>query len=256
MNRLRSVFRRLFAFGLSTGPMALTPEMGKSVGAEAYPSPNPPFSIQQLGQASWLVKPNGVRFFSLGVCCVNPGASRAEWDAANPGYAAWQRYIDTNAWAVATVRRLKAWGFTTVGGWSDFQALRFCRDADLAFTPVLHIGATAGAPWWDMWEPKIVERMDQVAREQILPLRDDPRLLGYYTDNEIGWWNAILFEKTLGQAATSGQRQRLLQLLRRSSFLRDSIGRSWIEFQRIHFEVRSKLEIRALGGDPLHGLAA
>jgi len=31
------------------------------------------------------------------------------------------------------------------------------------------------------------DRMDQVAREQILALRDDPRLIGYYSDNEIGW---------------------------------------------------------------------
>src|SRR4030095_15084509 len=51
-----------------------------------------------------------------------------------------------------------------------------------AWAPVLHMGSTAGAPWWDMWDPKIVDRMDQVAREQILPLRDDPRLIGYYSD--------------------------------------------------------------------------
>jgi hypothetical protein len=42
-----------------------------------------------------------------------------------------------------------------------------------------------------MWDPKIINRMDQVARDQILPLRDDPRVLGYYSDNEMGWWNAI-----------------------------------------------------------------
>jgi hypothetical protein len=40
--------------------------------------------------------------------------------------------------------------------------------------------------------------------------------LGYYTDNEIGWWNAILFNATLQQAPTSGQRQRLISLLRES----------------------------------------
>ena len=78
-----------------------------------------------------------------------------------------------------------------------------------------------------MWDPKIIERMDAVAREQILELRDDPRLVGYYSDNEIGWWNAILFKMTLEQAPTSGQRQRLIELLRQtyrndwSSLLRD-----------------------------------
>src|SRR5437762_838946 len=174
------------------------------------------FTIQQQGQAAWLVRPNGELFFSLGVCCVSQGASRNEFDSANPGYAAWQHYADSNLWANATLKRLKTWGFTTVGGWSDFQALRDCGDKDVAFAPVLHIGSTAGAPWWDMWDPKIIDRMDAVAREQILLLRDDPRLIGYYSDNEMGWWNAILFKMTLEQAATSGQRRRLIELLRQT----------------------------------------
>ncbi|HEY5913645.1 MAG TPA: hypothetical protein VJA21_23910 [Verrucomicrobiae bacterium] len=232
----------LIAFVASTSLIALALEPGRSVGAEPDSSSNPPFSIQQHGQTSWLVKPSGERFFSFGICCVNQGSSPGEWDAANPGYAAWQHYSNANAWALASLSRLKAWGFSTVGGWSDFQTLRADRDADVAFTPVLHIGATAGAPWWDMWDPKIVERMEQVAREQILPLRDDPRLLGYYTDNEIGWWNSILFEKTLGQAPTSGQRQRLIGLLRQTyrndwneltrDFESAPIIESWEELER------------------------
>jgi hypothetical protein len=67
-----------------------------------------------------------------------------------------------------------------------------------------------------MWSPKTIERMDQVAREQIPALRDDPRLFGYYTDNEIGWWNGILFKMTLEQVSTSGQRQRLVELLKQA----------------------------------------
>src|SRR6266404_7693501 len=131
------------------------------------------FSVQRHDGTAWLVKPNGERFFSLGVCCVNQGASRGELDSSNPGYAAWQHYADSNVWANAILNRLKSWGFTTVGGWSDFHALKCCRNADLSFAPVLHIGSTAGAPWWDMWDAKIITRMDEVAREQILPLRDD-----------------------------------------------------------------------------------
>jgi hypothetical protein len=200
-----SVAMLAFAFG-----------MGNSVTAAEGESLNPPFAIQQQEQTSWLVRPNGERFFSFGVCCVNSGASREEMDPANPGYAAWQHYADSNVWAESTLRRLKAWGFTTVGGWSDFQTLRRRRDEGFVFAPVLHVGSTAGAPWWDMWDAKIIDRMDQVARDQILPLRDDPRLIGYYTDNEIGWWNGILFKMTLEQAPTSGQRRRLVELLRKT----------------------------------------
>jgi hypothetical protein len=175
---------------------------------------NAPFSIQQHEGISWLTKPDGERFFSLGVCVVNQGASREQFSATNPGYAAFQHYANSNRWAEATLQRLRSWKFTTVGGWSDYPALQQCRDADVAFIPMLAVGMTCGVPWWDMWDTNIIARMHQVARDQILPLRDDPRLLGYYSDNEMGWWNATLFKMTLEHKPTSGQRQRLLQLLR------------------------------------------
>src|SRR5262245_5349116 len=101
-------------------------------------STNLGFSIQQRSETAWLVRPNGEPFFSLGVCCVSQGASRKDFDPVNPGYAAWQHYADSNQWAQATLKRLKTWGFTTVGGWSDFQVLRKHSDRAVAFAPVLH----------------------------------------------------------------------------------------------------------------------
>jgi hypothetical protein len=175
---------------------------------------NPPFSIQQRGESSWLAKPNGEKFFSLGVCVVNQGASSANFNPTNPGYGAFQNYPDSNRWAKATLERLKDWHFTTIGGWSDYAALKSVRDADLTFTPMLAVGMSCGAPWFDMWDTNVIARMHQIAHEQILPLRDEPRLLGYYSDNEMGWWNASLLKLTLEQSPTSGQRQRLLTLLR------------------------------------------
>jgi len=93
-----------------------------------------------------------------------------------------------------------------------------------------------------MWDPRVIQRLDEVACEQILPLRNDPRVIGYYSDNEIGWWNAILFKMTLEQAPTSGQRQRLIALLRQtyrddwSELMRDFEAapelRSWQELER------------------------
>src|SRR5438445_6047624 len=228
MNDLRFAFRQLLKNPGFTAVAVLTLAVGIGANTNGFTediSFNPRFSIQQVGETAWLVRPNGEQFFSLVVCCVNQGASRQEFDSANPGYAAWQHYADSNLWSEATLKRLRAWGFTTVGGWSDFQALRHCGAADLAFAPVLHIGSTAGAPWWDMWDTKIVQRMDEVAREQILLLRGDARVIAYYSDNEIGWWNAILFKMTLEQSPTSGQRQRLIELLRQtydwSELLRD-----------------------------------
>jgi hypothetical protein len=172
------------------------------------------FRVERREGVWQLVAPDGKRFFSRGVCCVNMGASREAYAAARPGYAAWQQYDDPVGWADTTLARLRSWGFTTIGGWSDVATLRRSQRMEMPFTPVLHMGSTAGAPWFDMWDPKVIQRMDEVAREQIMPVRDDPRLLGYYSDNEIGWWNAPLFQMTLEQPAGSGQRRRLVKLLR------------------------------------------
>lgn len=175
-----------------------------------------PYSVREQDGSMWLVRPNGERFFSLGVSCVTMGASADEFDQDNPGYAACHYYPDPKMWAEATMERLEYWGFSTIGAWSDTRFLRQITGKNLAFTPILHLGATAGVPWWDMWDAKIIDRMDQAAREQIPALRDDPRVLGYYADNELGWWNAALFKMTLEQAPASGQRQRLLELLRQT----------------------------------------
>ena len=42
-------------------------------------------SILHTNQNWWLATPNGRPFFSLGVCCVNRGLSREEFDAEAPG---------------------------------------------------------------------------------------------------------------------------------------------------------------------------
>nr|HVY69754.1 hypothetical protein [Verrucomicrobiae bacterium] len=182
----------------------------------APPVTNPPFSLVQSNSAWWLRAPNGRPFFSLGVGVVTPGPPKDWYDVENPCYAWWKYYPNSAAWSDDALRRLKQWGFTTLGAWNDLDLLRSSREQTLWLTPVLHIGSTAGAPWWDMWEPKNVRRMEQIAREQIPAVRNDPRLLGYYSDNELGWWNATLWKMTFEQPPSSGQRQRLVRLLRES----------------------------------------
>jgi len=212
---LNTVFQRVA--GVRTSFMVLLPYVSFvafSPGLAANESGHRPFSLQRSNSTWRLVSPNNHPFFSVGVCVVTPGASRDKFDPENPGYAAWQHYSNDHAWADLTLQRLKQWGFTTVGAWSDHKTLLGSSNMLAGLTPILHIGSTAGAPWWDMWDDKVIKRMDDVAREQILAVRDDPRLIGYYTDNEMGWWNATLFHMALEQPASSGQRRRLLKLLR------------------------------------------
>src|SRR5882757_8264817 len=63
---------------------------------------NAPFSIEEREGVSSLVKPNGERFFSLGVCVVNEGATREHFNATNLGYGACQHCENANRGAEAT----------------------------------------------------------------------------------------------------------------------------------------------------------
>jgi hypothetical protein len=171
-------------------------------------------TLQKEASGWWFASPDGKRFFSLGVCMFNQGLTKEEYNPAKPSYAALRHYDVPEAWADASLRRLKSWGFTTVGGWSDYSTLARSREHDLWITPVLHLGSTSGAPWFDMWDEKIIRRIKQVAQQNMASSRGDPRVLGYFSDNELGWWNAIMWKMTLEQPASSGQRQRLVKLVR------------------------------------------
>ncbi|HJQ79546.1 MAG TPA: hypothetical protein VJ828_06305 [Lacipirellulaceae bacterium] len=162
----------------------------------------------------WLAEPDGTTFFSLGVCMFNQGTDKNEYEATKPSYSALRHYATPDAWAEASLGRLNAWGFTTIGGWSDYATVRRAGDSRWWLTPVLHMGSTSGAPWFDMWDEKVIRRIEEVAAQNMAATRGDPRVLGYYSDNELGWWNAILWKMTLEQPPSSGQRQRLVRLVR------------------------------------------
>lgn len=235
-------FFLLLALGVSLANAGVLPGPEAVRGSTPVSSPvGTRFRVEHSASGWALVSPEGERFFSRGICVVTPGASRDRYDADNPGYASWRQYPTSEAWADASLRRLRSWGFTTAAGWCDVAALRLSSEPSLWFTPVLHIGSTAGAPWWDMWDERNLRRMRSVASEQIRSLRGDRRVIGYYSDNELGWWNATLWKMTFEQPAASGQRRRLIGLLREvyqndwsrleRDFTAEQAG-SWRELQR------------------------
>jgi hypothetical protein len=174
-------------------------------------------AVRQNPDGWWFVAPSGEKFFSLGICMFNRGLEGERFDPNKPAYTASRHYDTPAAWADASLARLESWGFTTVGGWSDYETVAPIARSNgnrWWLTPVLHAGSTSGAPWFDMWDEKIIRRIEEVAERNIGSLRDNPNVIGYYSDNELGWWNAIMWRMTLEQPATSGQRQRLIKLVR------------------------------------------
>ena len=158
--------------------------------------------------AAWLKTPCGERLFSTGVNVVDGGASGAhlqrshyDWQAVAPSLA---------GWAETTRARLLAWSFNSVGAWSLApQALRLPTAINL------ELGRLARFHWFDPFDPAMPQRMRETAERLTAPYRDTPYRLGYFSDNEVGWWGGALFVFYSAKPAASYTKQRWLAELRR-----------------------------------------
>ncbi|HWA84257.1 MAG TPA: hypothetical protein VG820_12510 [Fimbriimonadaceae bacterium] len=166
----------------------------------------------------------GKSFWSWGVDCVTTGAAWESYDTGNRGYAAFQHYPNCQAWAQDTAAKLRAWGFNSLGGWSDTDLFkRYTPDTRLPYFEVLHLGSFDNAPWNDMFDPKFKEAIESAAKSLLPKFVDDPMLVGYFTDNELGWWGDSLFKSYFAMPAAAPGKRRLVRLLR--SHYGDDFGR-------------------------------
>ena len=157
----------------------------------------------------WLKTPCGDRFYSLGVNILDGGYPEREQDGKI--YYTWQAFAPTLPdWIANTHQRLRRWGFNSAGGWSlSPQELRLPAVIDL------ELGRRAKLHWFDPFSPETERRMMAVARESVAPFRGSPYRIGYFSDNEVGWWAGALFGYYSVQPAASHTKQRWVALLRR-----------------------------------------
>jgi hypothetical protein len=158
---------------------------------------------------SWLVTPCGERFFSLGVNILDGGYPERE--KAGKIYYSWKAFEPTiEDWAAKARRRLAVWGFNSAGGWGlPPQALK------LPTVINLELGRLARFHWFDPFAPETETRINALARELVAPYRDTPYRVGYFSDNEVGWWAGALFVFYSSKPANSATKQRWVELLRR-----------------------------------------
>lgn len=135
----------------------------------------------------WLVTPDGRLFYSKGVNIVASGkendASRRLqsffWGNFHPSLGAWHKAVG---------EQLAGWGFNTRGGWSDPSPA-----IGVPLTVDLELGRNSQFHWFDPFDPAMEAKTQRLAEELTAPYRNDPLLIGYYSDNEVGWWNSPLF---------------------------------------------------------------
>jgi hypothetical protein len=97
------------------------------------------------------------------------------------------------AWRSRTLDRLEAWGFNTIGNWSDPALGQAHR---LPYTREINIrgdfaNVSSGYDYWgrmpDPFDPRFAQAVKLAVAKASTDVRNDPWLLGYFADNELAW---------------------------------------------------------------------
>lgn len=100
---------------------------------------------------------------------------------------------DPQRWVGHSLDRLKAWGFNTLGNWSDPA---FNTSKRMPYTLPLSIQGDyatikTGFDWWggmpDPFDPRFAMAAERAIAIAARDHRDDPWLLGFFADNELAW---------------------------------------------------------------------
>jgi agarase len=205
--------------------------LAASVGARPDRSSPPPglprlpatgfFRLQNLDGVWWFIDPAGSPTLSIGVDDVAYEGDRIGGVGPSPYLdAVTTRYGTRERWAERALERLRAWGFNTLGAWSDHELWTH----DAPHVVMLDIAANAGASWIsarpaDVFAPRFEAAAREIAAQVAAAHADDRSLIGYFSDNELWWGNdwrrgEPLLAAYLAFPPGSPGRERALDMLR------------------------------------------
>jgi len=196
--------------------------MARAAGADCNlaSAPNSQWKVESSGGAWWLETPCGERFFSVGINGLDPdqlnppthrARTRDTWVALRPA-SGW--------WVKSTAAQIRGWGFNTAGGFS-------APNLPMANVPELDLGWRANILWSDPFDPTAGRRIIETARNAVAGWKGNPYRIGYFSDNEVGWWNGALFIYYIRKPPTNHAKRKLVALIRAHygddwrSFVRD-----------------------------------
>ena len=156
------------------------------------------FRVTAETGVAWLVDPDGGRFLSLGVNNVSFDPDQIQGTKRSPyAEACWHKYGGVDRWRAAAAARLGGWGFNTLGSWSDEAVAD--AGTTLAIATNLDLGmsfawakneANRQAPqqaFPDVFDPAYDTHVRRRAHERCTARRNEPRILGWFMDNELRW---------------------------------------------------------------------
>jgi len=186
----------------------------------------------------WFRTPAGEPFYSKGVNVINGGSKTIKSLTGKAFY--WRNHFPSPLqWRESTEKRLVRWGFNTRGAWSDPSS-----EFSLPLMVELDLGNKAMLHWVDPFDPRMPEATLRQAQKLTAPYRKDPRLIGYFTDNEVGWWNSPLFRWYLEKGWENHTKRVLWQLLyNHYGGQWDRLKQDWVPQGALH----NFTELRQLG---------
>jgi hypothetical protein len=179
---------------------------------------------QDTGKRWWLVTPEGKPFFYRGATALNR-SGRSGGRRAKPG--PYSETVDRKyGYAKSTlpfvrsgISRLRQWGFNALGAWTTEEFF----DQGMPYTEIVEFnyvgpqiklpniaGANVNLP--DVFDPAWERAADEKARLLCTPRRASRDLVGYFTDNELGWAQPEGDSKDDNPAAPSAQKAGLTLL--------------------------------------------
>ena len=149
------------------------------------------FRVGQSDGVFWLLDPDGGRFLSKGVNTVRFDQDKVQNGERIPYAEACRRkYGGIDAWRRAVNARLASCGVNTLGSWSD-EAVASAGPAPLTVTPNLDLGMSFA---WerkqhfpDVFDAEFEAHVRDRARKLCAPRRNEPNIIGWFTDNELRW---------------------------------------------------------------------
>ena len=158
------------------------------------------FRVEKVGDRWWLVDPEGCLFIHVGVCGVRATLSPGVRDAYG------SKFGNPKAWADAATAMLRENGFNGTGAWSQTADLRAAA-RPVAYTLIHNFMSSFGrskrivyqkpghAGYPDdcipVFHPEFPAFCDSRARA-LAAVKDDPWLLGHFSDNEMPGSKSLL----------------------------------------------------------------
>jgi len=169
------------------------------------------FRVEKIDGKWWFIDPEGHYFISTGSTGIGAGGSFARIEGreyiykeftpedltltgkrvGKASYFTWNLYRRFGPdyyqkWMDFTARRMDDWGLNTIANWSDATLGRTKGKPYVATLSGWKFDAkTMGMP--DVYAPDYSASIDEAAKRQCAPLKDDPYLLGYFVGNEPPW---------------------------------------------------------------------